>query len=274
MIPAPGSGPAFITGGSSGIGLEVARQLAQRGQDVALFARGVERLDAAKRDIETTETVSSRVEVHAVDVSDASATRAAIDKACASLGVPTYLVTSAGIAEPGLFVEQPLAAHRQQMEANYFGSLNLIHPLTPLMRDAGGGRVCLVSSGAAFFGIYGYGAYGPSKFAIRGLAETLQVELAEAGIAVTLCYPPDCDTPQLKVEQRTKPAVTKEITASGGLWQPEAVARRIIAGMDRGAFSVAPGLQMTLLNLIGSTAAPALRFYQRRVARRFRNRGE
>ena len=66
--------------------------------------------------------------------------------------------------------------------------------------------------------------------------------------------------------------MTKEITASGGLWKADDVAARLIAGMDKGQFAVTPGAQMTLLNWIGSLVAPALRVHQRRIARRFRDR--
>ena len=133
---------------------------------------------------------------------------------------------------------------------------------------APGARLVFVGSGAAFFGIYGYAAYAPSKFALRGLAEVLRVELAPRGIAVTLAYPPDTDTPQLAAEARTKPEATKRITADGGLWQPEAVARAILRGADRGRFAVAPGVQMTALLWLHSLLAPVLRWWQGRIVRR------
>jgi 3-dehydrosphinganine reductase len=125
-----------------------------------------------------------------------------------------------------------------------------------------------VSSGAAFFGIYGYGAYAPSKFALRGLAEVLRVELALVDISVTLAYPPDTDTPQLAAEALTKPTATKEITSGGGLWSAERVAEHIVRGAERGRFLVAPGTQMGLLAYGHSLLAPALRRWQTRIARR------
>ena len=267
MTPPPGTGPVYITGGSSGIGLALARLCVRRGQPVALFARGVPRLEAARADL-LAERPGAQVGVFSVDVADADAVARALSAAEDALGPPAYAVASAGSAEPGLFLDQPLAAHVAQMQVNYLGTLHMVQPVARRMAATGGGRIALIASGAAFFGIPGYAAYAPSKFAVRGLAEVLRVELAGQGISVTLCYPPDTDTPQLAAEARTKPAATKAITASGGVLQPGEVAARLLAGMDRGRFVVAPGLQMQALAALGSLAAPALRRWQRGVIAR------
>jgi 3-dehydrosphinganine reductase len=258
---------AFVTGGSSGIGRELARKLALRGFDLGLIARGEDRLAQTEAAL-AAEVPGARVEWVAADVGDETAARAASQALVGRLGIPSWVIFNAGIARPGLFLEQPLSDHLAQMRTNYFGALSLAHELAPRMAAVGGGRMVFVSSGAALFGIYGYGAYAPSKFAMRGLAEVLRVELAECGVSVTLAYPPDTDTPQLAVEELTKPAATKEITSGGGLWQADKVAEEILRGAERGRFLVAPGVQMRLLAHAHSLLAPALRAWQVRVARR------
>lgn len=258
---------AFITGGSSGIGRALARKLAGRGFDLGLIARGEERL-AETEAVLAHEFPGARVEWVAADVGDEVAARAAAQALVGRLGIPTWAVFNAGVARPGRFLEQPLSDHQEQMRTNYFGALHLAHELAPRMAARGRGKMVFVSSGAAFFGIYGYGAYAPSKFAMRGLAEVLRVELAASGISVTLAYPPDTDTPQLAAEALTKPAATKEITAGGGLWPADKVAEAILRGAERGRFLVAPGAQMRLLAHAHSLLGPALRLWQVRVARR------
>ncbi len=251
--------PAFITGGSSGIGLALARQLSARGHPVALFARNADRL---------TDAVASMPNARAYpcDVADRATCEAAVTQAIADFGAPGWAIANAGIAEPGEFMSQDIAAHEAQMQTNYMGALYFAKACADAMGD---GRLVFVSSGAAFFGIYGYSAYAPSKFALRGLAEVLRVELAPR-ISVTLAYPPDTDTPQLAAEARTKPAVTKAITAGGGLWTPENVAAAILKRADKGRFTVAPGAQMTALLWLHSLAAPALRAWQAGVVRKHR----
>ncbi len=193
-------------------------------------------------------------------------------QAIAELGAPGWAIANAGIAEPGEFLDQPLSTHLDQMSANYLGALGFAHAVAAPMRDAGGGKLIFVSSGAAFFGIYGYSAYAPSKFAMRGLGEVLRVELAQHGIGVTVAYPPDTDTPMLAAEERTKPAATKVISAGGGLWSAEAVAKKILRGADKGRYAVTPGFQMTALHWIHSLAAPALRAWQSSVVRKTNRR--
>lgn len=259
--------PAFITGGSSGIGLSLAERLAGRGHDVALFARRREALEKARNSL-VSKFPGRQVEIFSVDVGNGDEVAAAVAAAVEQLGVPGWAIANAGIARPGLFMEQPLEDHLEQMRTNYFGALQFSRDCAQAMAAAGGGRLVFVSSGAAFFGIHGYSAYAPSKFAMRGLAEVLRVELAPHDIAVTLAYPPDTDTPQLEMESRTKPAATKAITAGGGLWPAGKVADRIIAGAENGRFIVAPGLQMGLLARFHSVLAPVLRSWQAGVVRK------
>ncbi|SEO57794.1 3-dehydrosphinganine reductase [Salinihabitans flavidus] len=259
--------PAFVTGGSSGIGLAVAGLLADEGRDLALFARDPVRLEDARAAI-LERKPDIRVEIFPVDVRERDMFCAAVARGIETLGTPEIAIASAGLATPGLFTEQPVELHEDHMAINYFGSLFFAHALTGPMRDAGGGKIAFISSGAAFFGIYGYSAYAPSKFAVRGLAEVLHIELKQHGIGVTLCYPPDTDTPQLAQEMHTKPAATRKITEGGGLWSAEAVARDLLRGMNKGRFIVAPGMQMKVLHHLTSVIHPGLRAFQNRVLRK------
>ncbi len=258
----PTSSPALITGGSSGIGLALARRLVAAGRPVILVARDADRLALAAADVQAS-AAEARVLTIAADVGEDGEMDRAVATAVAAFGPLGYAIANAGIARPGLFVEQPREDHGAQMRTNYFGALNLARAAVPAFGPAG--RLVFVASGAALVGIHGYSAYAPSKFALRGLAEVLRVELASRGISVTLAFPPDTDTPQLAAERATKPEATRRITAQGGVYSADAVAGRILAAADRGRFMVTQGLSLEVLMRVQDLLGPFLRASQVRT---------
>ena len=128
----------------------------------------------------------------------------------------------------------------------------------------------MISSGAGLVGLFGYTPYSPSKFALRGLAESLRGELKQMGIQVAIAYPPDTDTPQLAAENLTKPPETKLITETAQMWTAERVAKAILRGIQRQQFVITPGLEMQLLYRFHSLLAPVLQWYFDRLVARAR----
>jgi 3-dehydrosphinganine reductase len=264
----PSSDPlkvAVVSGGSSGIGLACARVLLQRGHRVVLLARDADRLARAAAALDPAQ--EGRVDVLAFDVAEAGAAQEAIAKVEARHGRIDWLITAAGIVEPGLFRDLDLADHRAQMEINYFGTLHLIRAALPVMRRHGG-RITLVSSGAAFIGIAGYSGYAPGKFAVRALAEILRVELACEGISVSVAFPPDTETPQRDGERPKRPLVTRLVSEQGGVMTAQRVAESMIAQAERGAFVLAPSRTIALLARFHSLYRPVLAWQQRRILAR------
>jgi 3-dehydrosphinganine reductase len=261
---------AIITGGSSGIGLAIAQKLAAQGAQVSIIARTPEKLDAARQQIETQRrSPSQQVLTLAADVAERAQAEHAIAVAIEQLGTPDLLVNCAGIARPGYFQEIPIEVFERTMAVNYLGSLYCIRAALPAMEQQQRGHLVCVSSGAGLVGLYGYTAYCPSKFALRGLAEALRGELKPKGIQVSVVYPPDTDTPQLAEENKTKPPITKEITATAKTWSADDVAQVILDGVERRAFAITPGLEMTVLNRWHSVLQPALNWYFDKITDRF-----
>jgi len=261
----------LITGGSSGIGLALALRCAAAGARLSLVARDPAKLAAAAAEIRATAPAASSppaIVTAPADVADETALHAAIRSAEATHGPVDILITSAGIARPGHFDELSAAIHERTMAVNYFGTLHAIRAVTPSMRARRTGSIVIMSSGCGLVGLFGYTAYAPSKFALRGLAESLRGELAPDNVGVTIVYPPDTDTPQLAQENLTKPAETRALTAAAGLWTADAVARATLDGLRRGRFSITPGLQLTALSWFHSLLAPVLRWSFDRTAAR------
>jgi 3-dehydrosphinganine reductase len=260
---------AIVTGGSSGIGKAIAKLLIERGANISALARDWEKLQQAKAELETLKVKKEQiVNIVAADVSNRAEIEGAIATSIARLGAPSLLIASAGIARPGYFVEQTIDIFEQTMAVNYFGSLYAIKAVLPRMQERREGQIVLISSGAGLIGIYGYTTYSPTKFALRGLAESLRGELKGTGVDLAIVYPPDTDTPQLIEEKKTKPAETKLIAASASLWTATGVAEEVLRGIDRGSFEIAPGVEMKILTRLHSLIAPLLNRYFDRLARK------
>jgi len=259
---------AFVTGGSSGIGLALARRLIADGMDLTLVARGAERLEEARESLLSgCRESKARVLAISADVSVREEAEEALARAIGALGAPRLVVTSAGIAIPGYFEEVPVEVFERTIAVNYLGTVYVVKAAVPAMKAAGG-RILMISSGAGLIGLFGYTPYSPTKFALRGFAEALHAELRHQGISVSIAYPPDTDTPQLIAENRTKPAETAFMTSRAGLWSAEAVAESIMKGLARDAFAITPGFELTALYRFGSLLGPIVQWsWARQVAR-------
>jgi 3-dehydrosphinganine reductase len=239
---------ALITGGSSGIGLATAKQLAQLGCHVWLAARREELLESAVKELEA---VRVSPEQHfgysPADLSDSVQAIEVVRQVTDSVGAPHLLVNSAGIVEPGVFTDLRLEDFHRQMEVNFYATLYMVKAVLPGMLEHQTGCIVNVASGAAIAGVFGYTAYSASKFAVRGFSEALRMELKPHGIHVMLVYPPDTDTPQLAYDNLHKPPETKILSAVAKVRSPEAVARDILKGIQRRRMSVTSGFDSKLL---------------------------
>jgi 3-dehydrosphinganine reductase len=266
---------AIVTGGSSGIGLATARLLAAAGARVSLVARDEARLDAAAR-LVSAQLASGdagtghRVGVASADVRDAGAVRVAITRLTEGLGPCDILVTAAGGAHPGYFEELDDSVFREQMDVDYFGTLHAIRAVAPSMIERGRGHLVLLASTAALIGVFGYSAYAPAKYAVRGLAETLRVELAPHGVAVSCAYPPDTKTPGLAREQELMPPETASLSARITALDADTVARAIVRGIEKDRLVVTADFQTAALARAAGVLGPYVRFTTDRTVRKAR----
>jgi len=230
----------FVTGGSLGIGLAIARELASRGANVFIVA--LERDDPlAVSDELSREFPSGRFGAAACDVSDYAAVERAVDQMLAELGSVDGVVCNAGLDVPGYFAEKPPEEFRRLMEVNYLGSVHAAKCVLPHL--APGSFIAFTSSMAGVTGVFGYSSYCPTKFAQIGLAETLLQELAPRGIQVSVLCPPDTDTPGLRDPSKKPPQETEAITKNTKLMKPEDVARKFVDQLVAGKFHIKVNLE-------------------------------
>ncbi|MFY9115342.1 MAG: SDR family oxidoreductase [Dethiobacteria bacterium] len=235
---------AYITGGSSGIGLSTAKQLAARGANVLIFARTEERLKASVAEIgQHCVFEAQQVTSMQVDVGNYKDVLKVMSGAVDKFGPPDLLINCAGRAYPQYFEEISYEQFDKTMKTNLYGIWNTIAALVPAMKMRGGGYIVNVSSLAGFIGIFGYTAYCASKFGVIGFSEALRSELRSYGIKVAVLCPPDTDTPGFAIENKTKPEETKEASKGAKLMSPDEVARQLIDGVKRGRCIIIPGFE-------------------------------
>jgi 3-dehydrosphinganine reductase len=229
-----------VTGGSSGIGRAFVRQVVRRGAGVSVLALDDPDLAATGAELDGAEVPH---QVVAADVADPGSVTRALARVTEALGPCDVLLTSAGIARPGYFERLDDEVFRRTMEVDYFGTLYAVRAVVPSMLDRERGSIVGISSTAGLIGVFGYTAYSPPKFAVRGLLEVLRVELAPRGIHVGCVCPPDTDTPQLAYENRYKPPETFAISGAIKPFTADRVAASIVTGMERGRFLITPDWQ-------------------------------
>jgi 3-dehydrosphinganine reductase len=249
----------LVTGGSSGIGLATARLLARQGAHVWLIARGEERLSEALRTVENDrQDANQRCGTIAADVSNEKEVNSAISKVIKNVGLPDLVINSAGVARPGYVQDIGMDIFHWMMDTNYFGTVHVIKALLPGMIKRSSGYIVNISSMAGFLGVFGYTAYGASKYAVRGFSDVLRAEMKPHGIGVSIVYPPDTNTAQLAYESQFKPMESKALTGSAGMMTAEAVADAIIKGIMHGHYVILPGMESKLFYRLSGLAGNAV----------------
>jgi 3-dehydrosphinganine reductase len=249
----------LVTGGSSGMGLALAQLLAAEGARVWLLARHEQKLEAALRTLPALDGQAHGMVT--ADVTNWDRVHAAVRRIQEAAGVPDVLVHAAGAAHPAYFQDTTLDIFREMMNLNYFGTVHMAKALAPAMIKRGSGYIVNFSSGAGFMAPFGYTAYAPSKYAVRGFSDSLRLELKPMGIRVSIVFPPDTDTPGMENENKTKPYETLEAFSSK-LLPAHKVAEAVLKGMKRGRYTILPGgeisLYYRLANLLGGAIYPLM----------------
>jgi 3-dehydrosphinganine reductase len=246
----------LVTGGSSGIGLATAIKCAKEEAVLTLVARNVQKLEDAKKKIES-EVKGASVAVFSCDVCDGVKTKdvfaAAAKHHSRNIDV---CVMSAGVSVPLHFEAYPDDEFDRVMKINYLGSIYSSRAAVPQMRENGGGRLVFVSSLGGLIGITGFTTYAPSKFAVRGLAEVLHMELQPHNIQVSLVNPADVNTPMYEEEMKSKPLACKMISEGSGLFEADAIAKDIVDAIEDWKFMVCTGFDATMVGILTSGAGP------------------
>jgi len=175
----------LITGANNGIGRAMARALLEAGDRVAALDLSNENLTPPHPGLLP----------FICDVTDPPRVQAVVDEVVGTWGGVDILVNNACLALFKRFEERPLEDIRREFEVNYYGYLNTIRSVLPVMKKQGHGVVHNLSSGVGFTGMPGMIGYTSTKGAIESMTRTLALEYASQGIAFTVMHPPLTRTP-------------------------------------------------------------------------------
>jgi 3-dehydrosphinganine reductase len=247
----------FITGGSSGIGLEAARMLVSQGAGVAIFGRDAGKLARGAAHIEAFKSAPGiRVDALKMDVADHGDVDEAITRAVSDFGVPDILINSAGIGHADCFENTSFEKFDQVLKTNLYGCRNVMSALVPHMKGRGG-HIVNVSSMMGLIGFFGYSAYSASKFALVGFSECLRNELKPLKIRVSVYCPPEVDTPMTDYMTVTSPPETRALVRMNGLMSVDEAARLLLRGIARKKFLIIAG-GLSKLSYLGKISNPPL----------------
>lgn len=180
----------WITGASSGIGEEIALQMATAGAKLILSARNAAKLETLKQKLANSE----RHIVVALDLEDSSNFTELVKKVVDHFGRIDFLFNGGGISQRSEVHETPMEVDRRIMETNYFGNIALTKAVLPIFRAQKSGHFIVISSIAGKFGFYLRSAYSASKHALHGFYESLMLEEAHNSIFVTIVCPGKINT--------------------------------------------------------------------------------
>ena len=176
-----------ITGGSRGLGLCLAREVAGRGAKVALLARDLPELMIAQADL--IGRGASHVKCWECDVRNQQSVQEAIDAVQKEHGRIDVLINDAGVINVGPLKHMSLDDFGDAMQTHFWGPLHTIHAVVPQMRAQGGGRIVNIASVGGKIAVPHLAPYSASKAALVGLSNALRTELGAQNILVTTVMP-------------------------------------------------------------------------------------
>ncbi len=231
----------LITGASSGIGRALALELAREGSRLVLNARRAEKLEELAREVIA---LGGEAELAVGDVTSPDARRAALEIAQTRYGGIDVLVNNAGVSAHGPFEQASPERLRAIMEVNFFALAEMTREALPLLKQGQRPLVVNIASILGHRGIPFASEYCASKFAVRGLSESLRAELSKYGIDLLVVSPGTTDTEFFDhlIENQIEMPWTKQSPVPAPV-----VAQRIVRAIHRRRHEIIPNFRGRLL---------------------------
>lgn len=259
---------ALITGASSGLGAEFARQLAPHARSLILVARRRERLETLKEELDRP---GLTIHCHAADVADEVQIEALLAALAASGERVSLLINNAGLGDHGLFEDSEWPRVEAMLDVNIKALTRLTHALLPDLVRAGRGAILNVSSIASLLPLPKMAVYAASKAYVTSFSEGLRGELRGTGVSVTALCPGPVNTEFFNIAERTS---SRESMPAPELFKvpAEEVVAAALYAVERDRARVIPGWLVCLVMTIASLVPIfILRLF---IAQRRKEKGE
>jgi uncharacterized oxidoreductase len=228
------SDTVLITGGSSGIGLEMARQLTALGNTVVITGRDRAKLEATKKEL-------PKVHIYQSDVSDPQGIKDLAARVTADFPRLNVVINNAGIMRPIDFHDTDYDRVCDEVDVNLSGPIRLVQQFLPHLKKQPRAAIVNVTSGLAFITFEKTPIYSASKSGLHAYTKTLRLQLKTTGIEVYELAPPKTSAPLF---DRSGPEAGKQ--ARVPTIEVPKVVSIAIRSIQKGRFEILPGLSKVL----------------------------
>ena len=236
----------IIFGGSSGLGEALSILLSKQEVHLSIASRTESKL------IETKQKClkyNSTCDYYITDITNETQIKKCLEESIKKWGFPELIINCAGIAHPGFIDNMPIETYINDMNLNYFGNLKLLKAIVEqykIKKDLIKNDIDVVCVGSCLglIGSIGYSVYAPTKYALKGLLDSLRFELLTTKIKLHYYGPANMMTPGLMEENKMKPSVVVDMENNVKCISAEEGARILLANLDKYMITSEPDLEM------------------------------
>jgi short-subunit dehydrogenase len=236
----------LIFGGSSGLGESIAILLSKKGNNISIASRSEKKLKETKEKI-LKQNPNSKCEYYICDMTITENIKETLINSIKKFGFPKLIINSVGIAHPGFIEDISYEQYEKDMNLNYFSSLKMMKEFKKIYDEEKSNEkidIVFIGSVLGLIGSIGYSCYCPTKYALKGLIDSLRFEFLNENINFHYYAPSNMDTPGLKIENENKPLIVSQMENNVKTISSEDAAYYLLCNLDKYVITTEPDLEL------------------------------